>query len=102
MVEYENEMLVAQNMRIVRNLNPAMQPKIHFLIVNNSDSLILDSTVRDMSPEIVAGVDRVTKGDRGSFHHAAALAKALKLVKTRFVLIMDPDFFVLVRDWINS
>lgn len=102
MVEYENEGLVAQNVRLVKHLNPLTESKVRFLIVNNSDSKTLAANVRDMSPEIISGVERIIKGDLGSFHHAAALTKALKLVKTRYVLIMDPDFFVLPRHWIRS
>lgn len=40
--------------------------------------------------------------DMGSLHHATALEKALQEVRTRFVLLMDPDFFVLRQDWIET
>lgn len=40
--------------------------------------------------------------DGGSLHHALALEKALHKVKTRFVLFMDPDFFVLRTGWVET
>lgn len=40
--------------------------------------------------------------DRGpaSYHHAAGLNNTLPYVKTRFVLFLDPDFYVVKRQWI--
>ena len=37
----------------------------------------------------------------GSYHHAAALELAMRHVGTRFVIIMDPDFYVLRPGWIE-
>jgi hypothetical protein len=35
-----------------------------------------------------------------SYHHAAGLHAALPLIRTRFVLILDPDFYVVRRHWL--
>ncbi|HEY0220782.1 MAG TPA: hypothetical protein VGC58_01010, partial [Candidatus Paceibacterota bacterium] len=37
-----------------------------------------------------------------SYHHASGLNLALKEVKTRFVLILDPDFFIIRKNWIED
>lgn len=37
-----------------------------------------------------------------SYHHAAALNKVLGFVKTRFILILDPDFYIVRRGWIEE
>jgi hypothetical protein len=43
---------------------------------------------------------RLTAKYLGSYHHAAGLALALKQVKTRYAVIIDPDFYVVRPDWI--
>lgn len=36
---------------------------------------------------------------RGSYHHAAALVEAIQHVHTRFVLFLDPDFYLVRPRW---
>jgi hypothetical protein len=50
---------------------------------------------------IVDGVERTSTRDKGSLHHARALQKCLARVDTRFVLSMDPDFFVVQQHWLE-
>ena len=38
----------------------------------------------------------------GSYHHAAGLNKALERVATRYVLFLDPDFFIIRPNWIED
>jgi len=38
----------------------------------------------------------------GSYHHAAGLARLIPRVATRFLLVLDPDFFVVRRNWIRE
>lgn len=38
----------------------------------------------------------------GSYHHAAALSLAVKNVKTRYALFLDPDYFILRPQWIKE
>jgi hypothetical protein len=102
MVEYENEMLVNLNMELTLKLNPAIAAQIKFVVVNNSNSPELETLIGDTGPEILDGADRVLCGNHASYHHAAALEKALEHVNTRFLLIIDPDFFVLSRNWLTK
>ena len=37
-----------------------------------------------------------------SYHHADGLTKALSRVKTRFCLILDPDFFIVEPEWASK
>ena len=39
---------------------------------------------------------------RVSYHHALALNELLKRVETRYVLFLDPDFFILRRNWVRD
>jgi len=36
----------------------------------------------------------------GSYHHALALIKAIRNVKSRFALLLDPDFYIVRKNWI--
>lgn len=38
----------------------------------------------------------------GSYHHAAGLARLLPHVESRFLLVLDPDFFIVRREWISE
>ena len=38
-------------------------------------------------------------GGRGSLQHGMAINKLLRYVKTKYVLILDPDFYVFVDDY---
>ncbi len=38
---------------------------------------------------------------RGSYHHAAALNKAVSHIQTRFAVFLDPDFYIVRHGWIN-
>jgi hypothetical protein len=102
MVQYENATLVKHNIALIRKLNPAIAPQIKFLVVNNSNSPRLETLIGDQGPEILDGVDRALCGNHVSYHHAAALERALEHVKNRFLLIIDPDFFVLSRNWLTE
>ena len=85
------------------------------------------ATIRDLIPgvEVLAGPDPKATHDRvmtalgsrgdeasehrrlldkflGSYHHAESLGLALEGADTRFVIIMDPDFYVIRRGWIGD
>lgn len=85
------------------------------------------ATVEDLIPgaEVLAGPDLKATHDRvmaalgsrgaeasehrrlldkflGSYHHAESLGLALEGADTRFVIVMDPDFYVIRRDWIRD
>lgn len=50
--------------------------------------------------EVVPGAARVVASDAGSRHHADGLHRGLERVTTRFVQILDPDFYVLQPRWL--
>jgi hypothetical protein len=52
--------------------------------------------------QVVKGVEppRMSTKGRASYHHGAALNKGKEYMKTRFALILDPDFFIVRKDWI--
>jgi len=46
--------------------------------------------------------DSMPLGVRGSYHHAAALNKLLCYIKTRFVLFLDYDFYIIRPEWMKD
>ncbi len=42
-----------------------------------------------------------TPWDEGSYHHSLGLTLALPHVQTRYLLVLDPDFYICRRDWID-
>ncbi|MFO0747940.1 MAG: hypothetical protein U1F43_20110 [Myxococcota bacterium] len=50
---------------------------------------------------VIPGAARTDARDAGSRHHADGLHCGLAHVRTRFVLVLDPDFYVLIDGWIE-
>ena len=52
---------------------------------------------------IVDGEDTKKASVKGAnYHHAAAIEKVLKFIKTRFVVFLDPDFYIVQPNWIDK
>ncbi len=96
-VKYGSSVWIEQNLELIQHLNP--DSNCNFFVVNNDS----DPSFKP-SPEIqvLPAVPRVLQADKGSYHHAAALNSAVPLVKTRFLLILDPDFYVIRSNWIEA
>lgn len=39
---------------------------------------------------------------RGGYHHAESLNKICRMAKTRFLLVLDNDFFIVRNNWVNE
>lgn len=75
--------------RVVRNL--PVQPSDEHL---HPHFEILDGAALDEGPEAPAA------SRRGSYHHALGLNVACRDLRTRFVMLLDPDCFVVRPGWI--
>lgn len=98
-VAYPDARLLRTNLELTKHLNPRHQCR--WIVVDNTPGAELGLS----SPhgvEILPGVPRVDGRDKGSRHHASSLQKAFDEVRTRFVLLLDPDFYVVRRDWIAT
>ena len=96
-VLYRNRSFFALNHRLTQALNS--DTEYRWLVADNE---LGKNTISGQRPlTIIDGVERPKTRDRGSLHHARALQKCLARVDTRFVLAMDPDFFVLQRHWLG-
>ncbi len=103
--------LMALNRTLIESLNPGAAP--HWLIVDNKgvheganpgaigDYFPAAEIVEGVTPEAAAAHFGAGKPKSpGSYHHAAGLNQAMARVATRYALILDPDFYVVRRDWI--
>lgn len=96
--------LLELNRDFTKQLNP--NQNFIWIAVDNTPEGIVDrlkdkfSIVRGIKFSEISGF--IPKGMEGSYHHAAAINRALKEVKTRFVLILDNDFYIIRPDWIKK
>lgn len=99
-VSYNSSAFLIENFDLVQRLNPGQQ--ISWIVAENSPSgsqkKLFDDHFR-----VIEGTKPVepTMHAYASYHHAGSLNKTLSLIDTRFVLFVDPDFFILKKNWLN-
>ncbi len=98
-VVFRNADYLRRNIDLTQGLNPGHA--VRWIAVDNENDGAAPTFCHD-SAETLAGVAPPDVGDLGSLHHALALEKGLAAVATRFVLFLDPDFFVVRRSWIAN
>lgn len=83
-----------------------------WLVVDNTP-LDFDDKIDPSKFKVVRGVTRSEliaqlepglkhKNLVGAFHHSSAIHRALSRVESRYVLILDDDFFIVQPDWIRD
>src|SRR2546426_5675187 len=101
-VSYHSKDLLELNYQLASRLNPGFS--FRWVVVENTP---VDDENRflktDSRFEVRAGVERPPPHEgRASYHHGRALNRALKEVASRFLLVLDPDFFVLEENWMQK
>lgn len=101
-VSNSNGTFVKLNVSLTRALNKGSEPS--WVVVENAQSEPL--------PEPALGRVVTARGPaadlarderaRGSYHHAAGIHRALDLAESRFVLVLDPDFYVVREGWVRE
>ena len=94
---------IRQQLALIEALNPDTPFKL--LVVDNTGPGSPGLKIDHPRCEIIPGVDSdptLPDAGRGSYHHAAALNMALERVETPWLLVLDPDFFVIYRNWIEE
>ena len=89
-----------RQLQMIDALNPGAEFRL--LVVDNAAMGAPKLQIDDPRCEVMAGVDPepLPLPGRGSYHHAAALNLAILKVETRYALVIDPDLFVVYRNWI--
>lgn len=97
-VSFGNAKHLRLNEALASHLN-AGGDKLKWIIAENTP---VGSTDR---LELTNGAFTVIPGIEGNhtptYHHTLALSETLKHVTTRFVLILDPDFYIIKKSWIE-
>lgn len=94
-VSFNSASEIKWNIALAKRLNA--KTALHWFVAENSPP---DSPERlaetDIDATIVPGA---TGGHVPTYHHTIALANAISRARTRFVLVLDPDFFVVKNEW---
>lgn len=100
-VSYNSASLLDLNMTLTRELNSSAN--FHWLVVDNAGDFQARPLSDTQDVQLVQGDPCLNQGKlRGSYHHAQALNKAMRLVSTRYLMVIDPDFFILRKDWVQD
>ena len=91
---------IRRQLQMIDALSPGAD--FRFLAVDNAAVETPQLRIDDPRAEVLAGIDPepLPLPGRGSYHHAAALNMAVRKVATRYALVLDPDLFVVYRNWI--
>jgi len=101
-VSYRSGPYVALNQRLTSFLNP--DSGVKWVVVANDTKKPQRLARQIEDGTLVLGrapADRMRDFPKGA-HHAAGLQKAIDTVTTRFLLVIDPDFFIVRNGWISD
>lgn len=100
-VSYRSASLLDLNLSLTRQLNPTAN--FRWLIVDNNNDFQRRTPIDEKNVEVIQGDPCINQGSlKGSYHHAQALNKALSFISTRYLLVIDPDFFIFQKDWVHA
>jgi len=102
-VSFKSASFLELNWELTRRLNP--DALFNFVVVDNTPTKFRDALMNRTSGRFKV-VDRVPIDNEQMFpkgyHHGAALNEIVRKVETRYVLILDPDFFIVRENWITD
>jgi len=94
-VSYNSSTEILNNFALTQRMNDQQPPC--WIVADNSPA---DSSERLMSPPdgmmVIPGIDA---RNTPHYQHTLALAETIKLARTRFILVLDPDFFIVRKNW---
>jgi hypothetical protein len=101
-VSFESREWLRLNRRLLDRLNPGSH--VRWVVAENSPPGSAHR-LRDGEPgfEVVPGAAfEVHAQGSASYHHAAGLERTLRDVRSRFLLVLDPDFLIVRPAWISD
>ncbi|MBI1974277.1 MAG: glycosyltransferase [Candidatus Zambryskibacteria bacterium] len=102
-VSYGHRSLIETNIKFIKKINPNFS--VNWVIVENTpegkgDRFDIGETG---NIKVIKGMENNFQGiAKASQHHASGLNTAIQEVKTRFALILDPDFYIVRNNWIEE
>jgi len=97
-VAYKAKQCLELNHQLLRALNPATAPPT-WLLFDNNDQRTEQFDAGDARFEVVRPAERM--GFMG-YEHALGLTALLPHIRTRFVLFLDPDCFIVHPGWVED
>ncbi len=86
------------NWNLTNKLNPSS--KFQWIVADNAiGSLQACMPTNDERFKVIEGIPKNEK--KANEHHAEAIMLLLKKIDTRYLLILDPDYFI-IRNWISE
>ncbi|OGF77247.1 hypothetical protein A3H04_00800 [Candidatus Giovannonibacteria bacterium RIFCSPLOWO2_12_FULL_43_11c] len=98
-VSYGHKKLIEANIDLFKKYNSEVD--VSWIIVENASQNMDRFEIGKFSNvDVLSGLERhESRIASGSYHHASGLNIAVKEAKTRFVLVLDPDFFIINKNW---
>ena len=102
----DDKSYIKKNISLIENLNK--NSKKHIYLIDNFFDKDEKFALNDLNNVYLKkGVKQNKKIDpnfRGSYQHAKSLNKFLRAhkINTKYLLILDPDFYIIDNDWINK
>ncbi|MCB1676217.1 MAG: hypothetical protein KDI01_08000 [Halioglobus sp.] len=96
-VSYRNAPYIDLNREFTAHLNSEPQ-RLQWIVAENTPDGG-DTLYHDARFQVIPGVP---PQPLVTYHHAMALNRALQQSGTRFVVILDPDFYVVYPEWVDA
>jgi hypothetical protein len=102
-VSFHSAPYLRLNVEVAKRLNFGLDQWQWLVAENTSEGSSDRLAANDAGFVVLPGVSApVTGRTSGSYQHGLALNQLMGRVKTRFVLILDPDFFILREGWVKA
>ena len=99
-VNYKSAIWLNQNIEILRTLNTSISFK--WIVVNNTPESCDLREVFDPDFTILKGSPYLGKNQfPATYHHAQGLNSALPYIKSDYLIVIDPDFFLYFHDGLS-
>ena len=102
-VNYNSTGEINRNIELILSQNQ-IKSKISIFIIDNSSNFILNTINQNKNIKVINQCNKISSKQhgKGSIDHATSLNKYInsKVNKDKFVVVLDPDFYVHGEEWI--
>lgn len=99
-VSFGHEELIEMNARLAARLNPDFCSEVAWWVADNAaDGALERSGISHPAIQVRPGSSDTSLG--ASHHHALAMNALVAQVRSRFLLVLDPDFYLLAPGWVD-
>ncbi|MCB1938842.1 MAG: hypothetical protein KDF24_00090 [Rhodocyclaceae bacterium] len=99
-VSFGHGALIELNLQLARAQNPQFDTQAVWQIADNAP-IKSEQRIVLADPSVVISTGACDTSQGASHHHALALNALVGAVDTRFLLVLDPDFYLLMPNWIE-